>query len=120
MKSEQDFLTYLDKTSEALETNDTTSTSATAEVYSSQKSEECTDHEPVEFSDTAQSSSKDVREGVLDRVLIHTQKERALIGNILDGKSVETQAIQLRPVEKVSHPRSQTLMEQTRNLLNRV
>lgn len=71
--------------------------------------------EAVEFSDKAQEISKDVKEGVPDRLLEHKSKsdsaERALVGNVLPQG--ETSSIQLKSVEKVSAPRSQTLMEQT-------
>jgi hypothetical protein len=71
--------------------------------------------EAVRFSDVAQESSKDVREGVADRLLpMKSQSdaaERALVGYILPRG--ETSSIQLKSVEKVSFPRSQTLMEQT-------
>lgn len=78
--------------------------------------------EAVEFSSTAQESSKEVREGVTDRLLPNKGRsdaaERALVGNILPQG--ETSSIQLKPVEKISFPRAQTLMEQTIGKLGRV
>jgi len=73
--------------------------------------------EPVHFSDVAQESSKDGREGVMDRVLDYKSKsdvaERALVGAVLNTKDLETSSLQLQPVEKVSHPRAKTLLEAT-------
>lgn len=67
----------------------------------------------VTFTDTAQESSKDVREGVPGRLLNSKDqvlaRERALVGNILSTRDFETSSINLKPVEKVSQP---TLMEQ--------
>lgn len=80
--------------------------------------------EAVRFSDTAQESSKDGREGVMDRVLQHKSKsdvaERALVGAVLNTKDLETSSIQLKPVEKISHPRPSTLMEQVVRTTGRV
>jgi hypothetical protein len=73
--------------------------------------------EAVRFSDVAQESSKDSKEGVMGRVLDHKSKsdvaERALVGAVLDTKDLETSSLQLKPVEKVSHPRARTLLEET-------
>lgn len=80
--------------------------------------------EAVNFSDAAQESSKDVREGVADRLLAHKSNsdtaERALVGAVLSAKDLETSSIQLKPVEKVSFQRSQTLLEQTYGKLGRL
>jgi hypothetical protein len=70
--------------------------------------------EAVTFSDTAQNSSKEVREGVPGRLLESKDqvlaRERALVGAVLDTRDFETSSINLKPVEKVSSP---TLLEQT-------
>lgn len=77
----------------------------------------------ISFSDVAQESNKDVKEGVTDRLFAQKSRsdaaERALVGAVLNTKDLETSSIQLKPVEKVSFPRSQTLLEQTVGKLGR-
>ena len=96
--NEEIFLDYITKKAE--------------DVYPDPPGTEAPNTEAVVFSDVAQESNKDVKEGVPDRLLENKGKsdaaERALVGNILPQG--ETSSIQLKPVEKVSSP---TLMEQT-------
>jgi hypothetical protein len=77
--------------------------------------------EPVNFTDTAQASSKDVREGVPGRLLQSKDqvlaRERALVGAILNTRDFETSSINLKPVEKVSSP---TLMERVLSTAGRL
>lgn len=71
--------------------------------------------EAVNFSDAAQESNQDGRQGMADRVLSHKNKSdvaaRALIGAVIDTKDYETSSVQLKPGEKVSFVRSPTLMQ---------
>lgn len=114
-ESEKQFLDYV-KSAEATPTNEDDSAKGKIEVYSDVSSS-IEQPDVVEFSDTAQESSKDVREGVASR-LLDLQRERGVIGNILPQG--ETSSIQLKPVEKVSSRHAPTLMEQTLGLLGRV
>lgn len=71
------------------------------------------EHEPVSFSDVAHNSDKDGKVEMQTRLIPQAAKsnatQRAIIGAVLDAKP-ETQAPQLT-TEKVSHPRSSSLME---------
>src|SRR5688572_10537978 len=68
--------------------------------------------EAIRFSDVAQESNKDGREGMPNRVLSQKAKsdaaERALVGAVLSTRDFETSSIQLKPVEKVSFQRTPT------------
>ncbi len=81
---------------------------AEADVYPDPAGTEAPNTEAVTFSDEAQETSQDVREGVVDRLFDHKSKsdvaERALVGAVLSEKDLETSSLQLQPVEKVSHP----------------
>lgn len=120
-----DQLTEFLKTAEDMETNkdDSTAVGGT-NLYKDPPGIPEANTEPVRFSNTAQESSKDVREGVPGRLLssptTSNAAQRALIGAVLKEKDFETSNIQIKPVEKVSHPRSQTLLEQTLGKLGRV
>ena len=107
--SEEQFLSYIAKGAE----------SEAPQVYEDPPDTPEQNTEAVVFSDVAQESSKDVKEGVLDRLLDHKDKSdsaaRALVGNILPQG--ETRSLQLKSVEKVSHP---TLIEQTLRVAGRL
>jgi hypothetical protein len=113
-KSETQFLDFI-KGAEAPKTDEDAPAETEVEVYPDQTSDIEAAEEAVAFSDTAQESSKDVREGVARRLFPGVQKERGVVGNILPRG--ETNSIQLGGSEKVSFPRSQTLTEKTRGLL---
>lgn len=82
------------------------------------------DRPAVEFSDVAQEGNKDTREGVTNRTIGSKSKsdvaEKALVGNILSTRDFETSNIQVKPVEKVSFPRSLSLMETVLNRCGRL
>jgi hypothetical protein len=79
--------------------------------------------EAIRFSDVAQDGNKDTKEGVPERVLTSKPKtdaaDRALIGAVLTTRDFETSSIHLKPVEKVSHPRQQTLLSRVVSLTGR-
>jgi hypothetical protein len=123
-------LDYLQKhadsaeTVNALETNrDEPTARGSATVYPNAPDAAPNDPANVAFSDAAQEVSKDVREGVVSRVLsspaTSNAAERELIKNVLKTRDFETSNIQIKPVEKVSYPRSQTLLEQVQSVMGR-
>lgn len=71
--------------------------------------------EAAQFSDVARESNQEGREDQPGRLLEHKRKsdvaERALVGAVLNMNDFETSNIQISPNEKVSHPRSVSLME---------
>lgn len=80
--------------------------------------------EAIRFSDAAQESNKDGKEEqaarLFDSKASADTANRALIGAVLDTRDFETSAVGLKPVEKISHPRQQTLMEKTRAVCGRI
>lgn len=107
---------YLEKAAEDLETNkDETTAVGSATVYPDPPALPERNTKAVTFSDLAQESAQDIRKGVPERLLSSPASsnaaEHALIGNVLATKDYETSNVQLKPKEKISHPRAQTLME---------
>lgn len=99
--SEESFINFLEK--------------AGSEEMEIRPEPECGDDLPaLSFSEVAQAGNKETR-GVLDNVLGSKSKsdaaEKALISNVLNTRDFETSNNQIKPVEKVSFPRSQSLME---------
>ena len=124
--SEQALIDFLSKGAESTQTetdDDKRTAVGTTNVYPEPSDVPIRHADPVNFSDAVQDSSKDVRSGVSERVLSSKPSvdaaERALLGAVLTTRDFETSNISLKPVEKVSHVRSQTLLEQTRSLLGR-
>lgn len=81
--------------------------------------EESESNEPVtdavNFSDVAQDGSIDTKAGVTNRIFAQKGKsdaaERALMGAVLNTRDFETSNIQIKPVEKVSFQRSESLRD---------
>jgi hypothetical protein len=98
--SETEFLDFLKQADEAV-------------VRQDPPGSEGEEHEPVAFSEVAQDSDKDGKMEQASRLLPQASKsnatQRAILGAVLDTKA-ETQAPQVA-TEKVSHPRSSSLME---------
>lgn len=98
--SETEFLDFIKQADEAVVRDDPPGT-------------ESQDHEPIVFSDVAHDSDKDGKMEQASRLLPQASKsnatQRAILGAVIDAKA-ETQAPQVA-TEKVSHPRSSSLME---------
>jgi hypothetical protein len=105
---EERFLAFI-KGAENLETNidSTAGTTPSPEVYADPEDAPTQRTEAVEFSDVAQEGSRDVRQGVMSRVLDNVSRTqevgRALVSAMV-GENYETTALSLRPAEKISHP----------------
>lgn len=101
------------------------STEGVTQLYPDPPDHETPPPEPVQFTSAAVEGSKMTRGGVVDRSLDHKPADKAdqalIAQNFSHGKSgdFETHSLHLKDksVEKVSHPRSETLSQMVRRVV---